>query len=265
MQQPATTPSRNSGRLLSVAAGAVLVAAAVIVIGLFVIQPDLTGQSVRTEVVKALIQLAVVGVAGALLTIVFEIAQRDRDRLERKAEKERERRRQDFDYKMELFRDIASAYNTVKSVRRTLNSAGDRESAAEHDPALATPDAAKVAVDPDVRSRQIERLNKAQLSFEQIMRVMRVRSAAFNGQTYDRLEADLRQMEGYVNRVIEGATDEKHREDFDAFLGDTKAPGGLTTGWETIEPKKAKEDGHGPSAVMWDVQELIARSFRESV
>jgi len=251
MDQP-SEPGRELSRPLLVGAVVAIGFALAIVGLLLVVDPSLSEPSVATEVYKAVIQLALIGIVGGILTLAFEEVQHRRERRERAVELERERRRQDFDIKMALFREIVEAYNEVKSARRAVNGAKGDGSLSD--------------VDPVLIAQQLARLNHAQLSFESIMRVMRVRKAAFEEQAYMQLERDVRQMEAYVGKVIKSATGLEHDKfkAFEAFLGSRDEAGGLSAGWQPYELKEERTEGHGPSAIVWDVERVIGQALQET-
>jgi uncharacterized membrane protein len=200
------------------------------------------GETVGSEIVKAVIQLVAVSLVVLVLTTYFNDQAR-----------KREERRVDVEQKLTILRDVTAAYNQVKAARRALTAADIRST---------------IRLDQQATyGTQMAVLCDAQLDLEAQMRLMSARAKVASGrdkELYVSIEARIRQMEGYVNKVLDGwKIGDPPPNDLDnlaAFLGDPELPGGLEEGFKEAKPKPPKFDGNGPSVQMWKVADEIVKN-----
>ncbi|HWN11448.1 MAG TPA: hypothetical protein VNO50_19625 [Pyrinomonadaceae bacterium] len=162
------------------------------------------------EVAKSLLQLGVVAVIGAVVSVlVFEyqrerqaldkIADLDRQAVEKKAdldrqalEKKRDLDRKSLEYREMLLLSILSramdAYGRAKKARRLLRGR-----------AISTRDQAKVVL-ADQYDLCFDMLNNAQLDLENLARDVKTSAKAFSDP--DALVTHLRSMDAYLNELI---------------------------------------------------------------
>jgi hypothetical protein len=156
---------------------------------------------IAADVAKGGIQLGVIGLLTTAVTQALKRLNDQRDAAQRRAEAEREKReaqaaaaREDTrrlnEYRLTVFRDAVEAYNRIKTVRRTLRSAG-------------LPTQAGNCLAPwqiDEFDRQMRILNEAELSLEKIEREVEARSELFPnvGKEASALTASQR----YIRKVL---------------------------------------------------------------
>src|SRR5262249_18814090 len=163
--------SRNRVILLLV----LLLASAATLLALFF--RDVKQGDLAFEVAKALLQLGVVGVAGAAVTLAMNATELDRQRLE---------------YRDELLdmtlRHVVTAYANVKKARRLLRA---RVGIGSGGPGL---------VRIDDYDRYLELVNEAQLGLENLKGDVQTSARAFS--YAEVIGQSLTDMEGYLGRLV---------------------------------------------------------------
>lgn len=164
--------------------------------------------TLKLEVAKSLLQLGVVAVAGAVVSILIFEYQRERQAIDRTAdlerqaaEKQRELDRKSLEYRETLLLSVLSrameAYNRAKKARRLLRAR-----------AIATRDQATVVL-ADEYDICLDMLNDAQLDLENLARDVETSAKAFS--TPDVLVKSLRSMDAYLGELIGEYEDSRRR------------------------------------------------------
>lgn len=219
-------------------------------------------QTFEAELPKAVFQLGVLAVGGALIGMAVKVVEDDRATRERKAEQAVERRREDFEYLMSIHSNVTNAYNSIKTVHRRLNAANVKPPKLDRG-------------QTELLKRQLEVLEDAQLSLEGQMRVMRVRHAAFRKadgtSVFIALTYCLRQMEGYINDVLKDTREHPSTMvRLTRFLGSYNDDGGIRQGDCEVHSPKTKvtdwkesgaEPGNGPSAHLRHIEGIVAEAL----
>ncbi len=106
--------ARSTVQRALIVAGLLVLAAVLFVTALLVAPSSKRAQDqFQLEVAKAFVQLAVIAVLGGLVAALL-----------RYVESLREENRRLYDYWASLFREVVTAYNGIKAVRRTLRAWG---------------------------------------------------------------------------------------------------------------------------------------------
>jgi hypothetical protein len=235
-----------------------------------VFHPLLEPATIGTELIKALVQLTVVALGGAVIAGIATSVERDREKREAVAERARERRRRDVDYLMTVLREVTDAYNTVKFVHRKLKGKNVQQRPSRFRFSREVTEQQLALIE-----QQMDVLDNAQLSLETMMRATRVRRFVFqasDGTSLSRrLPYCLRQMEAYLNDVVDDTR--KHPQTMPLllkFLGNYDAVGGIRKGdkvynLKDLQPGEKKDwneqnegEENGPTVHLRHIEHLIA-------
>jgi hypothetical protein len=156
------------------------------------------GDDIGLEIVKAGLQLGVIGGLGGGVTFFLGKFESDRREQNRVDEKNRREQNRVDEYKLEILREVIASYNKIKSVRRILRAFGFKSAQAT----TLTP----VQITEFVAQMRI--LNEAQLSLERINLEIKAQTNVFRGST--KIRECLDTVEQYINHVVQDW--EKHGE-----------------------------------------------------
>lgn len=147
--------------------------------------------NVWSDIAGAGVQVGVVTLLGAGITLLIGQAQSLRDEDRRVTERARDEAHLKAEYRLRVFRDVVAAYNGVKAVRRQLRALGLGELC----------DGRTLTAEQTANfHQQMSSLIRSQLSLEQIKREVCARRGWFLD-PHD-MAMDLRTAERYVNGII---------------------------------------------------------------
>lgn len=130
-----------------------------------------------------------------------------RERTERADEARRDEARLKAEYQARLFREVVTAYNGIKSVRRTLRAEGFRKPEESGEHAMPNGDDRLSADDVAAYNTRMRSLIESQLSVERVAREVRAQPTWF--ERSQELQRDLKILEEYVAEI----TDEWEKTD----------------------------------------------------
>ncbi len=145
--------------------------------------------SLGYDAIKSLLQVGVVTVAGAVISLVASNYQKDRER----NEKERERQASRQEYREELLMRVldraSSKYSAVKKARRFLRARGQ------------TGDAGHEEIKAAEYYAQLDSINDAQLELENLSRDVETSQKAFTEAS--RIIQSLKEMDAYLHTLLD--------------------------------------------------------------
>jgi hypothetical protein len=148
--------------------------------------------SLKFEAAKSLLQIALVSVVGAVISLVTGDYQRAKQSAEKEGERETARKEYRDDLLKSLLSRLMNNYTAVKKARRLLRGRGltpRGEPPADH--VLAA-----------VYDAQIDVLNEAQLAFEHIRRDVVTSETAFAEANYESLVKALGKLDEYLGELV---------------------------------------------------------------
>jgi hypothetical protein len=153
-----------------------------------------TEETIRVEIIKSLLQLAVVIIIGTIVTALFKAVERSSEQLLKEAEQIRQQSRLRAETRVDYINRLGDLYRNIKSSRRALRAFGlTTKFITSHTP---------ISINSNqinMYREQMERINEAQLELEKL------KIEAKNLPNFASLKGvpeNLESMEKYVGKIV---------------------------------------------------------------